>query len=106
MTPSLARLPGNEFRARGYRAASTPFFLLKTKKNSTGKRRVGMVIGKAVDKGAVKRNFWKRQAKEVFKKTADVGTDILIIFSPRVTTLTKKDFQAELSRAVSKLKNN
>jgi ribonuclease P protein component len=104
MAHSLVRLPNDEFRARGYQAVSTPFFLLKTKRNGSKRTRLGIVISKGVDKSAVKRNFWKRQAKEGILKEATEGSDILIIFSPAVSALAKGNFRVELSKALRKIK--
>ena len=87
------RLPSDQFRARGYKTLSTPFFLLKIKKNSYKTTRVGIVVGVSVSKTAAKRNFWKRQARAELTLRAVSGSDILMMVSPNVRRLTKKQFR-------------
>ena len=87
------RLPSDQFRARGYKTISTPFFLLKIKKNSYKTTRVGIVVGVSVSKTAAKRNFWKRQARAELTLRAVSGSDILMMVSPNVRRLTKKQFR-------------
>jgi ribonuclease P protein component len=58
-------------------------------------------VGKAVHKSAVKRNFWRRQAKTVFTDLIPSGNDFLIIFSPKINELTKQEFRRALTKAVS-----
>ncbi len=95
------RLPSDQFRSRGYKTVSTPFFLLKTKKNSFKGARIGVVVGVSVNKAAVKRNFWKRQARAEIALHAAVGNDILMVVSPNVRRLTKKQFREEVAKAFS-----
>jgi ribonuclease P protein component len=102
MAIKTVRLPSDQFRARGYKTTPTPFFLLKTKKNSGVKARIGVVVGKSVHKTAVKRNFWKRQVLAVLSPRVESGNDILIIVAPGVDRLTKKQFQEELIKALAK----
>jgi ribonuclease P protein component len=96
----MPSLPYPEFRARGYRTIRTPFFLLKTKPNSLGKNRIGIVVTVAAVKSAVKRNFWKRQVKALFSKMNLKNTDALIVFSSRVNSLTKTEFRKEFKKAL------
>jgi ribonuclease P protein component len=103
MTSRIYRLPGEEFRAKGYRTISTPFFLLKVKKNSLTRFRVGVVVGKSVNKSAAKRNFWKRQVKEGFSANPLPGHDMLMMLSPNAGGLTKKQFQEALAKAIVKI---
>jgi ribonuclease P protein component len=103
MISTKSRLPREDFEARGYKTISTPFFLLKTKKNKAGYPRIGIVIGKAVYKEAVKRNFWKRQAKAAFSKLAKDSDDLLIIFTRNKLKLTKKQFQEDMKAAITKI---
>jgi ribonuclease P protein component len=102
MAKKIARLPSDQFRARGYKTTPTPFFLLKTKKNNGDGARIGVVVGTSVHKTAVKRNFWKRQALRGLVPQADAGSDILIIVLPGVNRLTKKQFQEEFARALAR----
>jgi ribonuclease P protein component len=101
MAISIVRLPSDQFRARGYRTISTPFFLLKIKKNSFKTTRVGIVVGISVNKTAVKRNFWKRQARAEIAMRATGGNDILMVVSPNVRRLTKKQFREEVARTLA-----
>jgi ribonuclease P protein component len=103
MIPRTGRLPSDEFRARGYRTVTTPFFSLRVKKNSLDKNRIGVVIGLAVDKRAVKRNFWKRQAKFQLMRLSHAGKDFLVVFFPKIKQLTKTEFAVELKKALEKL---
>lgn len=100
----MKRLPSDQFRARGYKTTVTPFFLIKTKKSPEDAARIGIVVGVAVHKNATKRNFWKRQAKEGLASLATTKNDILMIVSPAVNRLTKKQFKEELSKALTKIK--
>jgi ribonuclease P protein component len=102
MAIKTIRLPSDQFRARGYKTIPTPFFLLKKKNNSSGIARIGSVVGKSVHKTAVKRNFWKRQALAGLAAHATEGSDILIIASPAINRLTKKQFKEELLKAMGK----
>jgi len=102
MASKIARLPSDQFRARGYKTTPTPFFLLKKKKNQGESVRIGVVVGVSVHKTAVKRNFWKRQALRGLVPQADAGSDILIVVLPAVNRLTKKQFQEELGKAFAR----
>jgi len=103
LTAITVRLPSDQFRARGYKTTPTPFFLLKIKPNFGEKVRIGIVVGKSVHKTAVKRNFWKRQALAVLAAHAVTGSDILMIVSPGVNRLTKRQFQEELLKTLTKV---
>ena len=84
-------------------AVKTPYFSLKIKKNIVKKTRIGVVVSKAINKNATGRNFLKRQAKEVFGKTLTAGNDLLVIFSPPVNKLTKKQLQEALIKSAAHL---
>ena len=104
MLKRSARLPGREFRAGRYQTVTTPYFSLKTKQGSE-KIRIGVVANAAVHKTAVKRNFWKRQAKATLLDFAS-GTshrDFLVVLFPKVNTLTKKNFKKELLGAAARI---
>lgn len=95
------RLPTEEFRAGSYCTIRTPYFLLKIKKNTMGNVRIGVVVSVAVSKSAAKRNFWKRQVKTILLATAKKeARDILVIISPKVSDLTKKQFREKLTSAL------
>lgn len=97
------RLPRSEFRSRGYRAITTPFFSLKTKDNSLGVNRIGVVVGKSVDNRAVQRNMWERQGKQRLLEAPIIGKDFILTIFPKVKTLTKSEFAAQIKKIVSKL---
>ncbi|MDE2018920.1 MAG: ribonuclease P protein component [Patescibacteria group bacterium] len=100
MIPQKLRLPRSEFAARGYKIIKTPWFSLKTKENNLDYARFGVVIGTAVEKRAVKRNFWKRQARTVFAERARAGKDYILLFLKRIKELNKNQFRAELSKVL------
>lgn len=104
MLPQSIRLPKKEFDNKNYKTVKTPFFLLKTKKNSLEYSRIGVVIGKSVYKEANKRNFWKRQAKSALVKKGPQGNDLLLIFLSAKTPLTKKVFQTILLESFNNIK--
>ncbi|MDR3582018.1 MAG: ribonuclease P protein component [Candidatus Pacebacteria bacterium] len=103
MPPRLSRLPKQEFLSRGFRVVKTPYFSLKQKKNDIQKNRFGAIIGKAVHKSAVERNFLRRQAREGISKTISSGNDILVIFAPAANKLTKRRLHEELAKAAAQL---
>ena len=102
MTTKIGRLPREEFHARDYRTVRAGLFLLKIKKNDIGKARVGVVVGVAVHKSAVKRNFFKRQVRSWLASAMKKGTDALVIVSPAAAKATKKQFRDEMAGAVAK----
>ena len=101
MAINMVRLPSDQFRARGYKTTSTPYFLLKIKKTSYKATRVGIVVGVSVNKAAAKRNFWKRQARAEIALHATGGNDILMMVSPNIRRLTKKQFREEIAKALT-----
>ena len=101
MAITTRRLPSEQFRAKGYRTISSPFFLFKTKKNSENKARIGIVVGVSVHKSAVKRNFWKRQVFTILTSRITAGSDILIIVLPGAKHVTKKKFKEALIKTIA-----
>jgi ribonuclease P protein component len=97
------RLPKEEFESRGFRITRTPYFSFRVKRNSVHKQRVGVIVGKAVHKSAVKRNFWRRQAKAVSADLIASDNDFLIIFFPKINELTKREFREAFTKAVATL---
>ncbi len=95
------RLPKEEFESRTFRIARTPYFSFRAKRNGLQKQRVGVIVGKAVHKSAVKRNFWRRQAKVVSADLIMPGNDFLIIFFPKINELTKQEFRQALTKAAA-----
>ncbi|HUC01410.1 MAG TPA: ribonuclease P protein component [Candidatus Paceibacterota bacterium] len=104
MAIKITRLPSSEFRAQGYRTVAARAFLVKTRKTARADARIGIVAGKAVHAAAVKRNFWKRQARAAAASLAMPGSDILIVLSGGVDRFTKKQFREAVSRAMEKIK--
>jgi len=99
MIPKKARLPRREFHGGAYKTARTPYFLLKAKDGAPGKNRIGVVVGKSVHKTAVRRNFWKRQAKAGLRAEHAAGKDLLMVLSPKVNELTVKQFRELLQKS-------
>jgi ribonuclease P protein component len=92
MIPQKSRLPRDGFRAHGYRIFTTPYFSLKSKNNTLGINRIGVVVGKSVEKRATQRNFWERQAKGELLKAKNRSRDYL---------LTRTEFGKEIKKAIS-----
>lgn len=103
MLRKSARLPGREFRAAGYRTATTPFFALKAKDNAGGGIKIGVVANTSFHKSAAKRNFWRRQAKAALLTFKKENKNFLLVLFPRTNTLTKKQFREKLSGAAARL---
>jgi ribonuclease P protein component len=99
MIRAISRLPREEFASRRYIATRTPYFSVKVKDNGSGLRRLGVVAGKAVAKTAVERNFLKRQARAILQKEIRSGMDVLVIFSPGVSSLGKRRLRETLREA-------
>lgn len=101
--PKKDRLPGREFHTGGYKTTRTPHFTLKFKNNQVKNNRIGVVVGVAVHKSAVKRNFWKRQVLETLTRLGskeEKPRDFIIIILPQVNKLTKRQFREKLLAAV------
>jgi ribonuclease P protein component len=109
MLPQKNRLPYMELNAGGYRTVRTPYFSLKIRKNGLPQNRIGAIIGVAAEKRAVRRNFWKRQAKGILAKQPNAlqgsggGKDFVVIFSKKIKEISKMQFKDELLKAVSSL---
>jgi ribonuclease P protein component len=96
----MVRLPRGEFQARGYKTVKTLFFSVKVKSNETNSSRIGIVVGKNVHKTAVKRNFWKRQARAALQPLVPKGMDVIVVLQPRVNELTKRQFQDVMKKTI------
>lgn len=101
MLPQKLRLPYGEFSKRGYQTTRTPYFSLKIKNNGLPHNRIGIIIGVAAEKSAVRRNFWKRQAKAVLIKQPGAGKDFVLIFSKKIKEISKDKFKKELLKAIN-----
>ena len=102
MLPKKNRLPREAFRARGYRAVATPFFSIKIKNNTLGGNRIGVIIGKSVDKRATRRNFLERQTKSLLLKMPDNREDVIVTIFPKANLLFKKQFAEEIKKTLKK----
>jgi ribonuclease P protein component len=108
MVPKKSRIPRTGFESQGYRVLRSPYFSVKVKKNDLVSssaasavppaNRIAVVVGKSVDKRAVRRNFWKRQAKMQLLKLPPTGTDFILTIYPKTNTLTKEQFAAEIKK--------
>src|ERR1700733_9823902 len=103
MLPRRSRLPAVDFRSMGYRTVRTPYFALKAKNNHTEVNRIGVITGVQVHKSAVKRNFWKRQAKAALEGIPQSGKDILIILTSKVNALTRAEFKKIVRSSTAEL---
>lgn len=103
MLPRKSRLPRTELSSQAYGTIRTPYFLIKAKENQKKIGRVGVVVGKAVHKTAVRRNFLKRQAKRLLLSLSRPGKDILVILSPHANKLAKNEFKKELLKATERI---
>lgn len=75
------------------------FFILKTCPNTLGFSRFGVVVGSAVSKSAVRRNYIKRIIFDfirIEKLYENTGNDYLIIVLSLVDKLTKEGIKEEL----------
>jgi ribonuclease P protein component len=100
MLPRGRRLPYAEFQARGYTTQKTPFFSLKIKTNGARGPRIGVIVGKNVHKAAAKRNFFKRQARDVLAPLVQGNRDVMLIVQPRVNELSKRALGEALKKAI------
>lgn len=101
MSQNLGRLPKEDFSSRTFRIVRTPYFFIGAKKNGTDRMRVGIVVSKAVHKSAVRRNFLRRQAKDILAGAAFPGMDFLVVMSPVAKDLTKKNLRATLKKTIA-----
>lgn len=73
------------------------------KANHEGGLRTGVVAGKNVHKTAVRRNFWKRQARAVLTAAIRGNRDAIIILGSRVNELARRQFRSAVEQAVKDL---
>jgi ribonuclease P protein component len=90
------RVPYRDFYLPGYRVIKTPIFTLKVKGNNLKKNRLGIIIGKYCEKSSVRRNFWKRHAKSVFKEFPQSSLDFVILFNSKIKDASFLEFRQEL----------
>lgn len=104
MLPKKYRLPIQGFskpRANFFKIARGKYFIVKSRPNKLLFSRFGVVISGKVNKSSVKRNKIKRiifdfiRTKEYHLKA---GEDALMIVSPFVNKLTKKELEKELEK--------
>lgn len=98
MIPKKQRLPAQLLLGRKYGVVRTPYFSLKTTLNNLPFSRFAVVIGRAAIKSAVRRNFWRRQAAEVFSSVFGKPKDVIVIFNAGIKDLTKATFKKEFQK--------
>ncbi len=98
------RLPARNFRLRPDQSVANPFFSLKVRGNELGRNRIGIIVGTAVHKSAVKRNFFRRLAGEALRTSKKNYGDLLMIIAPKANALTKKQFREKLLAALHQVK--
>jgi len=91
----------------GGRFISTPFFLLKYKKNAEKNTRVGFVVSKKISKKATDRNKIKRRMREIVRVADDMlfikGYDIALIAKAPIMLLTFNFLKEKLTSALKRL---
>ncbi len=73
---------------------------MKIKSNDGKGPRIGVIVGKSVHKAAAKRNFWKRQTRDVLAPLVRGDCDVVVILSARVNELSKLKFRQTLKNYV------
>lgn len=101
MVPKTRRLPREAFRSRGYQTTATPYFSVRTKNNFLSVNRIGVVVPKAVDKRATRRNFLERQAKAELLRMPNQGKDIVVTIFPKAAALDKNALRKEMKKIAS-----
>ena len=79
------RLPREEFsKFAGHRGeqGAFPYFLIKTKRNTVGHNRFGIVVGGAVVRQSTRRNFLKRRIRSAVARWSESALDFLVIVRP------------------------
>lgn len=98
MLPRSYRLPSSTRLGRSSRYHS-PLFIMKSNPNKVGHARFTVIVGKKVDKRAVKRNSIRRLFQAGFLTLLpeiQQGVDILCIVSPSASDLTMETLLKEL----------
>ena len=73
-------------------------------KNTSGMRRIGLVVGKKVEKAAVRRNRMKRLLREFFrlnKHRLPASQDILIVARKNFSSMKYQDLCRELEKVLA-----
>lgn len=84
---------------------STPFFVLKFKKNGLTVNRFGIVVSKKIDKRAVERNKIKRMFRKTLmdlNKEMASGHDILFIVGPGIINKTAEQVNFAIKGVLEK----
>ena len=107
MLPKKERLDLKENTAMEKAVFSCPWFRAKARRTPLPKNRYGIVLGASVSKSAVTRHFLKRRIAEEIKKLSTpsasekpVSCDMILIVSPRITTVPKQRLGQELQGAL------
>lgn len=101
MVPKKSRVPRTGFESSGSRVLRSPYFSVKVRKNALAKNRIAVVVGKSVDKRAVRRNFLKRQAKVQLLKLSPAGVDFIMTIYPKANALAKTQFIEEIKKILN-----
>jgi ribonuclease P protein component len=103
MIPKKSRIPRGLFESPAYRVLKTPFFSLKIKPNGLKNNRIAVIIGKYIDKRAVRRNLWKRRAKAQLLKAPVAGNDFILTVYPKTKELTREEFSEEIKKTLKRI---
>ena len=102
MLPRGARLPIREFwgsRSRK-RKQTSPFFVIYTAQNGLLKNRIGVVIGKGVDRRSSRRHTIRRRAIGLLSALSPANKDVLVLVQQKAADLARKEFYRELERTI------
>lgn len=98
MLPKKQRLAASDFPPHSSRRARSPLFLIQSQPGPVGQveNRIGVIIGRSVDKRSVVRHRLKRDILRVVGFWPHQGLDILIIPHPAAARVTQEVLQADL----------
>lgn len=110
MLPKEKRLRNTKDFKRVYQKGSffsVEFFSVNFLPNRSKQSRLGIVVTKKVEKGAVARNKIKRRFREASRSLYDAipaGYDVIITVKPKAKEAEYKQIEQELRRVVSRIK--
>ncbi|MCL5006559.1 MAG: ribonuclease P protein component [Patescibacteria group bacterium] len=99
------RLNVARFPKKSQTAANTEYFIIKVSKNSLNFNRIGALISAKVSKSSVERNRLRRLALDYLQQNVEVGDekggkDVLIVFRPKASSLSRSSLYLILSQYV------
>ncbi len=97
------RLPIQEMIKKNGKTIRGPFFLIKIFQSQFPYSRFGIIISKKATKDAVKRNKLKRLIFSILNPVEKMEKDFLIIVSPAINKLEKKEIIEQIKSAFKKL---